>query len=101
MSDLKKKHFLQIVCSAKLRVDIKFLKIFPNFHKKTDGRFRFKFSLDYSDGALRNLQNWEVIFHVSKFPHGPACTTNFYKPHQKNIGLFPSSFPIDRAFRDI
>ena len=53
--------------TAKLRVDIRFLKIFPNFHKRTDGRFRSKFSLDYSDGALRNLQNWEVIFHVPKF----------------------------------
>ena len=71
--------------TAKLLIDRKFIKTLPNFYKSTDGRFRSKFTLDFTDGELCNLQNWEVIFHIPKFVHGPACTTHFYKQHQKNF----------------
>ena len=33
---------------------------------------------------LRNLNNWEVLYHPPKFTHGPVCTT-FFKSHQCNF----------------
>ena len=43
--------------TAKLLIDRKFIKTLLNFYKRTDGRFRLKFTLDFTDGELRNSQN--------------------------------------------
>ena len=69
---------------AKVRVNPRFIQTFPNFYKKSNGKFRSKFALDLTNPELRNLNNWEVLYHPPKFTHGPACTT-FFKSHQCNF----------------
>jgi hypothetical protein len=70
--------------TAKVRVNPRFIQTFPNFYKKSNGKFRSKFALDLTNPELRNLNNWEVLYHPPKFTHGPACTT-FFKSHQCNF----------------
>ena len=53
--------------TAKVRVNPRFIQTFPNFYKKSNGKFRSKFALDLTNPELRNLNNWEVLYHPPKF----------------------------------
>lgn len=69
--------------TAKLELDRKFIIIIPNHYKMNNGRFRSRYTIDYSDTNLRRLENWKVLPHISKFQHNYCSSNDFFTQYQK------------------